>query len=175
MVTFGDPFDPATTSSAIINKRQLDRVMGFIERAPSEGARLVAGGDRPGGDLAQGNFVNPTLFADVDGTMSITREEVFGPVLVAMPFDDEEHAMALANDTDYGLGAGVYTTDIARAFRVARAVRAGTVGINEYTDYAQCPVRWLQDIGAGSRGWLGQHRGLYRDQVGHYRPFQLVA
>ena len=80
MVQFGDPFDAATTSSAIINQRQLDRVLGFIDRAPEQGARLVAGGGRPGGDLSQGNFVNPTLFADVDNSMSITREEVFGPV-----------------------------------------------------------------------------------------------
>ena len=99
MVQFGDPFDSATTSSAIINKRQLDKVLGFIEKAPSQGARLVAGGDRPGGDLSQGNFVNPTLFADVDNSMTVAREEVFGPVLVAMPFDDEAHAIALANDT----------------------------------------------------------------------------
>src|SRR6202044_1008475 len=79
MVQFGDPFDAATTSSAIINQRQLERVLGFIEKAPSQGARLVAGGDRPGGDLAKGNFVNPTLFADVDNTMSVAREEGFGP------------------------------------------------------------------------------------------------
>jgi aldehyde dehydrogenase (NAD+) len=152
MVTFGDPFDPATTSGAIINRRQLDRVLGFIERAPSEGARLVAGGDRPGGDLAQGNFVNPTLFADVDNSMSIARDEVFGPVLVAMGFDDEEEAIRIANDTEYGLGAGVYTTDIARAFRVARSVRAGTVGINEYTVMPNAPFGGYKSSGLGREG-----------------------
>jgi aldehyde dehydrogenase (NAD+) len=155
MVTFGDPFDPATTSGAIISKRQLERVLGFVEEAPSEGARLVVGGDRPGGDLAVGNFVNPTLFADVDRTMRITREEVFGPVLVAMPFDDEAEAIRLANDTDYGLGAGVYTANVARAFRVARAVRAGTVGINEYTVEPNAPFGGYKASGLGREGGWG--------------------
>jgi aldehyde dehydrogenase (NAD+) len=155
MVQFGDPFDAATTSSAIINQRQLDKVLGFIERAPSQGARLVAGGDRPGGDLSQGNFVNPTLFADVDNSMTVAREEVFGPVLVAMPFDDEAHAIALANDTEYGLGAGVYTTNIARAFRVAKAVRAGTVGINEYTVWPNAPFGGMKQSGLGREGGWG--------------------
>ncbi len=155
MVTFGDPFDPATTSGAIISKRQLERVLGFIGGAPSEGARLVVGGDRPGGDLAAGNFVNPTLFADVDRTMRVTREEVFGPVLVAMPFDDEAEAIRLANDTDYGLGAGVYTANVARAFRVARAVRAGTVGINEYTVEPNAPFGGYKASGLGREGGWG--------------------
>ena len=126
--------------------------MGFIDRAPTEGARLVVGGDRPNGELAQGNFVNPTLFADVDGTMSVTREEVFGPVLVAMPFEDEDEAIRLANDTDYGLGAGVYTSDIARAFRVAKAVRAGTVGINEYAVMPNAPFGGYKTSGLGREG-----------------------
>jgi aldehyde dehydrogenase (NAD+) len=155
MVTFGDPFDTGTTSSAIVNQKQVDRVMGFIDRAPEQGARLVAGGDRPGGDLAQGNFVNPTLFADVDNSMSIAREEVFGPVLVAMPFDDEEHAIKLANDTEYGLGAGVYTTNIARGFRMAKAIRAGTVGINEYTVWPNAPFGGLKQSGLGREGGWG--------------------
>jgi aldehyde dehydrogenase (NAD+) len=155
MVQFGDPFEATTTSSAIINKRQLERVLEFIERAPGEGARLVAGGDRPSGDLAQGNFVNPTLFADVDNTMSVTREEVFGPVLVAMPFDDEADAIRLANDTDYGLGAGVYTTNISRALRVAKAIRAGTVGINEYTVWPNAPFGGYKQSGLGREGGFG--------------------
>jgi len=155
MVTYGDPFDSSTTSGAIINKRQLDRVMGFIEKAPSEGARLVAGGDRPGGDLAQGNFVNPTLFADVDQNMTVVREEIFGPVLVAMPFEDEDDALRIANDTDYGLGAGVYTNNVARAFRVAKAVRAGTVGVNDYTVMPNAPFGGYKSSGLGREGGWG--------------------
>jgi aldehyde dehydrogenase (NAD+) len=152
MVTFGNPFDLATTSAAIINTRQLDKIMGYIEKAPSEGARLVTGGDRPSGDLAAGNFVNPTLFADVDNQMAITREEIFGPVLVAMPFEDEEDAIRIANDTEYGLGAGVYTTNIGRAFRVAKAIRAGTVGINEYTIMPNAPFGGYKASGLGREG-----------------------
>jgi aldehyde dehydrogenase (NAD+) len=155
MVQFGDPFDEGTTSSAIINERQLGRVMGFIEEAPTQGARLVAGGDRPGGELSQGNFVNPTLFADVDNSMKVAREEVFGPVLVAMPFEDEEHAVKLANDTEYGLGAGVYTSDVRRAFRVAKAIRAGTVGINEYTVWPSAPFGGYKQSGLGREGGWG--------------------
>jgi aldehyde dehydrogenase (NAD+) len=155
MVQFGDPFDGATTSSAIINRRQLDRVLGFIEKAPAEGARLVAGGDRPGGDLSQGNFVNPTLFADVDNGMAVAREEVFGPVLVAMPFEDEAEALRLANDTDYGLGAGVYTKDVRKAFRMAKAIRAGTVGINEYTVWPNAPFGGYKQSGLGREGGWG--------------------
>jgi aldehyde dehydrogenase (NAD+) len=155
MVQFGDPFDEATTSSAIINQRQVDRIMGFIADAPSQGARLVAGGDRPAGDLAQGNFVNPTLFADVDNTMKVAREEVFGPVLVAMPFDDEAHALQLANDTEYGLGAGVYTSDMRRAFRMAKAIRAGTIGLNEYTVWPNAPFGGYKQSGLGREGGWG--------------------
>jgi aldehyde dehydrogenase (NAD+) len=87
--------------------------------------------------------------------MSIAREEVFGPVLVAMPFDDEAHALKLANDTDYGLGAGVYTTNVARAFRVAKAIRAGTVGINEYTVWPNAPFGGYKQSGLGREGGWG--------------------
>jgi aldehyde dehydrogenase (NAD+) len=155
MVAFGDPFDPATTAGPIISQRQLERVLGFIEEAPAQGARLLAGGDRPGGELAAGNYVNPTLFADVDPTMRVTREEVFGPVLAVMPFDDEAEAIRLANDTEYGLGAGVYTTDVARAFRVARALRAGTVGINEFAVEPNAPFGGYKSSGLGREGGWG--------------------
>jgi aldehyde dehydrogenase (NAD+) len=151
-VSYGDPFAEGTTSGPIINQRQLERVMGFIERAREEGARLVCGGDRPGGDLAQGNFVNPTLFADVDNKMTLAREEVFGPVLAVIPFKDEEEAIRLANDTDYGLGAGIYTSNVARALRVARAVRAGTIGVNEFTVMPNAPFGGFKTSGLGREG-----------------------
>jgi aldehyde dehydrogenase (NAD+) len=148
----GDPFDTATTSGPLINRRQLERVTGYVDRAVEEGARLVVGGDRPGGDLEQGNFVNPTLFADVDNTMTIAREEIFGPVLAMIPFADEADAVRLANQTDYGLGASVQTSDVKRAIRVAKAVRSGTFGINGYTVMPNAPFGGYRTSGLGREG-----------------------
>ncbi|MBI2170138.1 MAG: aldehyde dehydrogenase [Actinobacteria bacterium] len=150
--TFGDPFDPAVTSGPLINQRQLDKVVGYIEKGSAEGGRLVCGGDRPGGDLAAGNFVNPTLFADVDNSMTIAQEEIFGPVLAAIPFRDEEDAVRLANQTNYGLGASVHTNDIRRAIRVAKAVRAGSFGVNGYTVMPNAPFGGFKESGLGREG-----------------------
>jgi aldehyde dehydrogenase (NAD+) len=130
-VRYGDPFEPATTSAPLITTAAVERVMGYIESAERGGARLVAGGDRPlDGGLAGGNWVNPTLFADVEPGMAVAREEIFGPVLAVIPFDDEEEAIRLANDSEYGLSAGIYTGGLSRAVRVARRLRTGTVGVN---------------------------------------------
>jgi aldehyde dehydrogenase (NAD+) len=157
MTTFGDPYDPATTSSALINERQLNKVMGLIASAQEEGAELITGGDRPAGDLASGNFVNPTLFAGVTNQMRIAREEVFGPVLAVIPFRDEAHAIELANDTDYGLGASVHTADSSRAMRVARSIRAGTFGVNGYTVLPNAPFGGFKASGMGREGG---HEGI---------------
>jgi len=152
ITTYGDPFDAATTSAALINQRQLDRVTGYIEKGQAEGATLVCGGDRPGGELAQGNFVNPTLFAGANNTMSIATDEIFGPVLVAIPFHDEAEAIAMANATNYGLGASVQTNDIKRAHRVAKAVRAGSFGVNGYTVMPNAPFGGYKESGLGREG-----------------------
>jgi aldehyde dehydrogenase (NAD+) len=152
MCVLGDPFDPATTSGPLINFRQLERVTGLIETGVEEGARLVVGGDRPGGELAVGNFVNPTLFADVDNAMTIAREEIFGPVLAMIPFRDEDDAVRLANDTTYGLGASVQTSDVKRAIRVAQRVRAGTFGVNGYTVMPNAPFGGYKTSGLGREG-----------------------
>ncbi|QWF77548.1 aldehyde dehydrogenase family protein [Amycolatopsis sp. CA-230715] len=150
-VTYGDPFDPGVLSSPLVNGRQLERVLGFIEQGKSEG-RLVTGGDRLEGDLANGNFVAPTIFADVDNSATVAQEEIFGPVLAVVPFDDEEEAVRLANDTEYGLGAGLFTADGQRAFRVARRLKAGTIGINGFQVEPHLPFGGFKQSGLGREG-----------------------
>ncbi|SFQ32729.1 aldehyde dehydrogenase (NAD+) [Amycolatopsis arida] len=153
-VTYGDPFDPSVISCPLINERQLARVLGYIERGKEEGARLVTGGERLEGELAAGNFVAPTIFADVPNTATIAREEIFGPVLAVVPFDDEEEAVALANDTEYGLGAAVFSADAQRAFRVSRRLRAGTIGINGFQIEPHLPFGGFKQSGLGREGGL---------------------
>jgi aldehyde dehydrogenase (NAD+) len=152
MVSYGSPFDPAVTSSPLINARQLDRVLGLIAEGQEAGARLVSGGTRGEGDLAAGNFVAPTLFTDVTNDMSIAREEIFGPVLSVIPFTDEDEAVRIANDTQYGLAATVWTSDVKRAFRMTKAIRAGTVGINGYTLEPHAAFGGFQQSGLGREG-----------------------
>jgi len=152
MVSYGNPFDPAVTSSPLINTRQLDRVLGLIAEGQAAGARLVCGGTRAEGDLAAGNFVAPTLFTDVSNEMSIAREEVFGPVLSVIPFGDEDEAVRIANDTEYGLAATVWTSDIKRAIRLTKAIRAGTVGINGYQLEPHAAFGGYRQSGVGREG-----------------------
>ena len=152
MVSYGSPFDPEVTSAPLINPRQLDRVLGLIARGQDEGARLVCGGARAEGDLAAGNFVVPTLFADVSNDMSIAREEIFGPVLSVIPFAGEDEAVRLANDTDYGLAATVWTADVRRAMRMTKAIKAGTVGVNGYQLEPNSPFGGFRQSGLGREG-----------------------
>lgn len=151
-VTYGDPFDPGVLASPLINERQLKRVLDLVERGKQEGARLVTGGERADGDLSAGNFVTPAIFADVDNSMNIAQQEVFGPVLSVVPFTEEDEAIRLANDTEYGLGAGVFTADAQRAFRVSRKLRAGTVGINGFQVEPHLPFGGYKQSGLGREG-----------------------
>jgi phenylacetaldehyde dehydrogenase len=127
----GPGIDPVTQMGPLVSKKQQERVLGYITLGNKEGARMLAGGGRPAG-LDRGYFVEPTVFADVDGKMTIAREEIFGPVVSAIPFTDEDDLVAKANSTIYGLVAGVWTSDVARAHRVAHALKAGTVYVNCY-------------------------------------------
>lgn len=133
-MTVGDPMAPTTRLGALVSETQVERVMGYVEKGKAEGARLVTGGERVQVD-GRGNFVTATVFADVEPSMAIAREEIFGPVVVVIPFDDLEHAVTLANDTVYGLAAGVWTRDVGKANRMARELDAGTIWINTYNQY----------------------------------------
>ena len=129
----GDPIDEATDMGAIINRKQFDRVCGYIADGMQQtGARLVLGGLPPKeGELASGYFVQPTVFADVSNDWRIAREEIFGPVMVAIPWDDEREAIRMANDSHYGLAAYVWTRDISKALNTAHAIESGWVQINQ--------------------------------------------
>jgi aldehyde dehydrogenase (NAD+) len=125
----GDPLDPSTDQGPQVDQSQFDRIMGYIESGRSEGATLACGGERVGN---RGYFIRPAVFSDVRDDMKIAREEIFGPVMSVIPFKDMDEVIARANRTDYGLAAGVWTSDIKKAHAVANGVRAGTVWVNCY-------------------------------------------
>ena len=131
----GDPMDPRTRFGALSSQRQMETVMRYVESAKNEGATLVAGGERADIGTGKGFFFKPTVFADVKPEMTISREEIFGPVLAAIEFADLDEAIARANDSPYGLAAGVWTKDVKKAHYVARKLQAGTVWINTYNVY----------------------------------------
>ncbi len=129
-IRMGDPLDEATQMGPLVSAVQLDKVLGYIATARAEGATLVCGGSRAAPNT--GYYVQPTVFADVKDSMTIAREEVFGPVMAVLDFDTEEEVIARANDTEFGLAAGVFTADISRAHRVIAQLQAGTCWINAY-------------------------------------------
>jgi acyl-CoA reductase-like NAD-dependent aldehyde dehydrogenase len=155
-LTIGPGHRPETVVGPLVSQEHLDRVAGYVESGRSEGARLVTGGERVGGELEKGYFFRPTVFTEVADDMTIAREEIFGPVLSIMPFDDLDEAVARANNTDYGLAAVIWTQDLKTAHSLPKRIQAGTVFVN------QLP---LIDPGApwgglGMSGW-GREMGSY--------------
>ena len=146
-LTIGDPLDPETKIGPLVSSRQRDRVEGYIAKGKQEG-RLTTGGGRPKG-LDRGWFVEPTVFADMTNTAQVSCEEIFGPVLSVIPYDDEAEAVAIANDSNYGLGGTVWSSDVERAASVARKVRSGTVGVNHYANDPVAPFGGIKDSGIG--------------------------
>ncbi|BAH53479.1 aldehyde dehydrogenase [Rhodococcus opacus] len=144
----GDPSDPAAQLGPLISEKQRDRVEGYIAKGREQGARVVLGGGRPAG-LDKGWYVEPTIFADVDNSMTIAREEIFGPVLSVIPYDSEDEAIKIANDSDYGLAGSVYTTDIEHGLAVAKQIRTGTYAINWYAFDPGSPFGGYKASGIG--------------------------
>ena len=147
-VPMGDPMDPATVFGPLVAERQRDRVEGYIRLGQEEGAKLVVGGSRPSG-LPVGFYVEPTVFRDVDNSMRIAQEEIFGPVLVVIPYDDDDDAVRIANDSDYGLGGFVFTPDLERGTNVARRIESGSVGVNHYAMAMDSPFGGYKQSGLG--------------------------
>jgi aldehyde dehydrogenase (NAD+) len=129
MAPYGDPQRPDVMMGPLISAKQRDRVLGYIQKGIDEGATLACGGGRPA-DLPKGWFVEPTMFVDVDNSMTIAQEEIFGPVLAVIPYDDEDDAVRIANESQYGLAGTVASTNLDRALGVAKRIRAGMISIN---------------------------------------------
>jgi aldehyde dehydrogenase (NAD+) len=147
----GDPFDPDTYFGPLISRRQRERVEEYIASGREEGATVALGGGRPA-SMAKGWYVEPTVFVGVDNAMRIAREEIFGPVISVIEYDDVDEALAIANDSPYGLAGAVYTTDPERGFDVARRVRTGTFGVNAYGTDPLVPFGGVKESGIGREG-----------------------
>lgn len=146
----GDPQDPATLCGPVISEKQRNRILGYIGKGVEEGATLLVGGMEPPDGFDKGFWVRPTLFIDVDNAMTIAQEEIFGPVLVVIPYDDEADAIRIANDSVYGLAGNVMSVSVERALAVARRLRAGFIGVNGTAPYgADTPFGGYKASGIG--------------------------
>jgi acyl-CoA reductase-like NAD-dependent aldehyde dehydrogenase len=153
-IRVGMPLDPKTHIGPQTSAEQLEKTMGYILGAKADGARLVTGGGRPAG-LPKGYFVQPTIFADVDNRSRLAQEEIFGPVMAAIPFDTEEEVVIMANDVKYGLVAGFWTKDVTRAHRVAAELEAGLVSVNTFR-----PTHWTLPYGGFKMSGIGRESGM---------------
>jgi acyl-CoA reductase-like NAD-dependent aldehyde dehydrogenase len=145
----GDPMQEATLLGPLVSERQRERVREYIHQGEAEGARLLTGGVEPPDSLPTGYFIKPTVFSDVDNQMTIAREEIFGPVLSIIPYDTDDEAIRIANDSPFGLSGAVWSTDPARAERVARRSRTGQVDINGGAFNVAAPFGGYKQSGQG--------------------------
>jgi betaine-aldehyde dehydrogenase len=159
-LTVGDPLDAATEIGPLISMKQRDRVQAYVEVGQREGARLLSGGSAPAGALARGSYLEPTVFDHANNGMRIAQEEIFGPVLTIIPFDDEEEVLRLVNDTPYGLSGSIWTRDIGRALRVARGVKTGVLSINSSRS-----VHQEAPFGGYKRSGIGRELGMHALQL----------
>jgi acyl-CoA reductase-like NAD-dependent aldehyde dehydrogenase len=154
-VTVGDPQLPETLCGPVITAAQRDRILRYIRTGIEEGATALAGGDQPPEGVDAGYFVSPTLFVDVDNSMTIAREEIFGPVLTVIPYEDDDDAVRIANDNDYGLAGYVLSESLERSLGVARRLRAGSIGLNGTAAYgAEVPVGGYKASGVGRQNGI---------------------
>ncbi|MCX7283622.1 MAG: aldehyde dehydrogenase family protein, partial [Novosphingobium sp.] len=181
-IRLGDPRLMTTEMGTAANEPQFNKILSFIESARGDGARLVAGGGRADGPgLEKGFFIQPTIFADVRNNMKVAAEEIFGPVLSIIPFDDEDEAVHIANDTPYGLASGIWSENISRCMRMMRAIDSGMVWVNTYRVAApQVPFGGMKQSGFGRvRGEAGiseftQTKSIFIDYSGDRRdPFSM--
>lgn len=166
-IPYGDPTDPTTLSGPIVHARQRDKVLRMIQAGVDEGARLVVGGGMPE-QFSQGFWVEPTLFVDVDNSMSIAQEEFFGPVLVVIPYDDDEDAVRIANESSYGLAGSILSGSTERAYAMAKRIRTGSLSVNGGQFYgAAAPFGGYKASGLGrTRGMEGFEQHLQTKTIG---------
>ncbi|PST26400.1 betaine-aldehyde dehydrogenase [Mesorhizobium plurifarium] len=166
-IVIGDPMDEATQLGPMVSAAQRDKVFSYIEKGKAEGARLVTGGGIPNNVSGEGTYIQPTVFADVTDEMTIAREEIFGPVMCVLDFDDEAEVVARANATEFGLSAGVFTADLTRAHRVVDGLDAGTLWINTYN---LCPVEI--PFGGSKQSGFGRENSV--EALNHYTELKTV-